>query len=105
MLMNRQGVTQEQYEQVNQSCGAEVAPNGLIVHTAGATPDGWYVCDIWESKQHFQRFAEEKLWPATEAVAGGQMGGEPQFFEIYSLVHAKVAATERGRKTQPLRVT
>ncbi len=95
MLMNLPGVTQAQYEQVNQnlwgrsSMEPEDAPDGLIVHTAGATPDGWYVYDIWESKEHFQRFAEGKLGEATQAVAGGQMGGEPQFFEIHSLVQAK----------------
>jgi hypothetical protein len=95
MLMSLPGVTKEQYEQVNQKMWGkspmppEDAPEGLIVHTAGSTPEGWYVYDIWESKEHFQRFAEDKLAPATQAIAGGQMGGEPQFFAIHSLVQAK----------------
>jgi hypothetical protein len=50
---------------------------------------GWYVYDIWESKEDFQRFAEDKLGPATQPIAGGQMGGEPQYFEIHGLVQAK----------------
>jgi hypothetical protein len=95
MLIALPGVTQEQYEQVNTKIFGqspfkpEDAPQGLIVHSAGPVPDGWYVYDIWESKEDFQRFAEEKLGPATQEVAGGAFGGEPQFFEISSLVLTK----------------
>jgi hypothetical protein len=46
----------------------------------------WYVYDICVSKEDFQRFAEDKLGPSTQPIAGGQMGGEPQYFEIHGLV-------------------
>ena len=95
MLMTLPGATKEQYEQVNQNLWGrspmqpEDAPKGLIMHTAGPVPDGWYVYDVWESKEDFERFAREQLAAATQEVAGGQLSGEPQFFEIESLVQAR----------------
>jgi hypothetical protein len=37
------------------------APEGLIVHSAGQGEQGYYVYDIWESGEAFERFMEEKL--------------------------------------------
>ena len=48
------------------------APDGCLVHTAGQGDQGWYIYDIWESQEHFQRFVDEKLRPAMESsVASG----------------------------------
>jgi hypothetical protein len=94
LLMMLPGGTQEAYEQVNEkmfgssSPSSDEAPEGLLVHSAGPSSDGWYVYDMWESKDHFQRFADEMLIPAVQEVAPDQMGGEPQFFEIHNLVQA-----------------
>ena len=59
-------------------------PEGLIIHSAGSTDDGWYVYDIWESREAFQRFMDEKQQPAIRQVFGDRPpppGWEPQFFE------------------------
>jgi hypothetical protein len=29
---------------------------GVLLHTSGAMPDGWYVVDVWESEQALQNF-------------------------------------------------
>ena len=93
MLQTLQGVTKEQYDQVNEKMfgqsppPADKAPDGLIVHSAGPTQGGWYIYDIWESPEHFQRFATEKLGPAMAATgAGGGAQPQPQFFPIETLV-------------------
>ena len=39
------------------------SPDGLILHTAGESPHGFYIYDVWESREHFGRFAEEKIPP------------------------------------------
>jgi len=63
------------------------APEGLIVHSAGPGEQGYYVYDIWESREAFQRFMEEKLGPAIEEVMGPPPeGGAPQYFAIDVLV-------------------
>ena len=94
MLQTLQGVTKEQYDQVNEKMfgqsppPADKAPDGLIVHSAGPTQGGWYIYDIWESKDAFQRFTDGQLGAAVKEVFGDMPmppGGEPQFFEIESL--------------------
>jgi hypothetical protein len=93
MLMAGEGVTAETYKQVteemfgNYPMREDQAPEGLILHTAGQGEQGFYIYDVWESKEHFQRFVETKLGPAMAAMGGG--GGarpEPQFFPVEVLV-------------------
>ena len=93
MLMAAPGFTQDAYEQVNdkvfgtRTWNAADVP-GLIMHSAGPTEGGFYVYDIWESREHFERFMNEKLAPAFEQVLGGPPPPEakPQYFEIANLV-------------------
>jgi len=93
MLLAGEGVTEESYRQLTEAMFGsfpmreDQSPEGLIVHTAGPGEQGWYVYDLWESREHFQRFVEEKLGPAIEATgAGGGARPEPQFFPIETLV-------------------
>jgi hypothetical protein len=62
-------------------------PQGLIVHSAGQGEQCYYVYDIWESREAFERFMEEKLGPAlTEVMGPPPEGGAPQYFPIEVLV-------------------
>src|ERR1043166_4472200 len=47
------------------------SPEGLSVHSAGQGEQGYYVYDVWESREAFERFMEEKLGPALAEVMGG----------------------------------
>ncbi|TML07360.1 MAG: hypothetical protein E6F94_12460 [Actinobacteria bacterium] len=94
MLQMMQGVTKQQYDQVNEAMfgqsppSADQVPEGLIIHTAGPTDNGWYIYDVWESREAFQRFVDDQLQAAVGQVFGDQPpppGSEPQFFEIESL--------------------
>jgi len=64
------------------------APEGLIVHSAGQGEQGYYVYDLWESREAFDRFMEEKLGPALREVMGGPPpeGGAPQYFPVDVLI-------------------
>ena len=68
--------------------GAEEAPEGLILHSAGPGEQGYYVYDVWESREAFERFMQEKLGPALGEVMGGPPpeGGAPQYFPIDVLI-------------------
>jgi len=61
---------------------------GWRVHSAGQGGQGYYVYDIWESREAFERFMEEKLGPALAEVMGGPPpeGGAPQYFPIDVLI-------------------
>ena len=94
MLMAAPGFTQEAYDQVSEKVfgsrewDMSKAPSGLIVHSAGPMQGGFYVYDIWESREDFERFMNEKLAPAFQEVLGGPPPAEaqPQYFEIANLV-------------------
>lgn len=93
MLQIIPGGSQEQYEQVGERIfGARSsefsprnAPDGLILHSAGPTDDGWWVYDIWESQAHLQQFVEERFMPASREL-GGPPPEKPQIFQVYNLV-------------------
>jgi hypothetical protein len=93
MLLAGPGVTEESYKQLTEKMfgsypmTTDKAPDGLIIHSAGNSEQGFYVYDIWESKEHFERFLESKLGPAVQELGAGADGSPtPQFFGIDTLV-------------------
>ena len=94
MLLAGEQVTKELYQQLtekmfgNYPMRADQSPDGLIFHSAGESPHGFYVYDIWQSKEHFQKFGEEKLGPASQELGIPQPGPEPVFYEVEVLVKA-----------------
>lgn len=52
---------------------------GLIVHAAGSSPAGIRSIDVWESKEHSDRFFAERLMPAMATL--DIPGGPPVSFE------------------------
>jgi hypothetical protein len=95
MLMAGPGVTEESYRQLTEKMFGssemrpEQSPEGLILHSAGQGDQGWYIYDIWESKEHFQRFMDEMIMPASQELGLGAPPGpqpQPQFFPIDTLV-------------------
>jgi hypothetical protein len=87
------GGTAEMYEQVGEKMfgvrssefSSVDAPDGLIMHSAGPTEDGWYVYDVWESEEHLQRFVQERLMPALQEL-NAPPGDPPQIYQIHNLV-------------------
>jgi hypothetical protein len=99
MLQTTPGGTEEEYERMGEQIfgvrsdefSATDAPDGLILHCAGATEDGWYVCDVWQTPEHMQAFMTERLMPALQAL-GVPPGTQPQVFETRNLVVPNRAA-------------
>jgi hypothetical protein len=92
VLMAGPGVTEDTYRQLTEkmfggsTMRPEQSPEGLIIHSAGQSDQGWYIYDIWESQEHFQRFLDEKVMPASQELGLGQEGPQPQIFPIDTLV-------------------
>ena len=79
------------YDAVNEKMGIDSnPPPALIVHTAGHAENGsWRIFDVWESKEAYDRFNEERLGPALREVMGDQMGSvEPrmEFYELHNVM-------------------
>jgi hypothetical protein len=69
-------------------------PAGMIVHTAIAEQGGGMrIVDVWESREAFESFRDQRLMPAVESVLserGITPAGPPtyEFSEIHDLVKA-----------------
>jgi len=65
------GATLDQYDEVVSKMGFERggrgAPGGLF-HWVTETDDGIRVTDVWDSREIFERFAQEQIGPLTAAV-------------------------------------
>ena len=61
------GGTQEMYENVaGRVVPNQQLPEGCRLHVAGPVDEGWRVFTVWESREHLERFREEKLLPALQ---------------------------------------
>ena len=91
MLLAGEGVTRDAYVALTEKMfGAhpmreDQSPDGLIVHTAGETSEGWYIYDIWESQEKFEQFLESSIGPAAAAL-GADTPMKPQYFPIETIV-------------------
>jgi hypothetical protein len=68
---------------------------GLIFHAAGVGREAWVAYDVWESRDAWDRFLEERLQPAVKEVfaAAGLETPPPHRQEIYEL-HAFVVNSQ-----------
>jgi hypothetical protein len=94
MLISGEGATRDTYVKLTEAMFGgfpmtkDQSPEGLILHTAGDSPQGFYIYDVWESKEQFQRFAEGKLAPAAQQI-GLEGSLEPMFFDIEVMVEGR----------------
>ena len=60
------------YDAVTAELGPQAAPEGLLIHTAGFDHDAgmFRIFDVWESREHADRFMTEKLNPIIERMMG-----------------------------------
>jgi hypothetical protein len=95
VLVQDVAATWEQYERVT-ALTVEPLPQGLILHVAGPTADGFRVIDVWEDRDAWERFNAERIAPAVAAL-GGPARPEPTFrdFEAAHVVGALVSLRSR----------
>jgi hypothetical protein len=81
----------EAYEEIHAQVMAAVdgPVPGLYVHFARSTQKGYQLVEVWESKQHCDRFMEQVVNPIVERVTDGRpLAAEPvtEEFEVHGLV-------------------
>jgi hypothetical protein len=85
------GNNTQNYDAINERMGVrDNMPDGLIVHTAGTTDGGGFrIFDVWETREHMERFMRERLMPAVQQVAGPDAAPpSTEVYELYSLLRA-----------------
>ena len=77
------GGTAEQMDRLNAEIDPESnPPEGLLFHASGPVDGGWGALDFWQSRAHFDRFAEERIGPAMAAI-GAQAQPEIHEFPVH----------------------
>ena len=86
IIMEFAGTTLEQYDQINKKMGLTPGgpgPVGSISHWATATDNGLQVTDVWESREQFDAFVQEKIGPLSIEVG---FAGPPKltYFDVHN---------------------
>lgn len=86
-----EGVGTDMYDGVQATMDiANDPPEGLIFHWAGEVDGRWTITDLWESRQAYERFRDERLFPAIKKVSGMDPADGPQpsitEFEVHNYV-------------------
>jgi hypothetical protein len=85
VILEFDGGTLDQYEQVIEKMGFEHegtgGPGGLF-HWVTKTDNGFRVTDVWESREQFDKFAEEQIGPYSQEV--GLSEPETSFYEVHN---------------------
>ncbi|HEY3573442.1 MAG TPA: hypothetical protein VGK98_06410 [Arthrobacter sp.] len=71
IILEFDGTTLEQYDEINRKMGLTPGgpgPAGSISHWATMTDKGLMVTDVWESREQFDKFAQEKIGPLSAEV-------------------------------------
>jgi hypothetical protein len=75
----------DDYERVAAAIGA-TPPDGLVVHAAGEVDGKWQAVSLWESKEAFEAFRNERVIPAVSSALGedGDATAPPpsEWFEV-----------------------
>jgi hypothetical protein len=74
-----EGVGTEMYDGVQAALDVDSdPPTGLVFHWAGEVDGKWTVTDVWESRDAYDRFRDERLFPAIQEVSGMNPTEGPQ---------------------------
>jgi hypothetical protein len=85
------GVTPEGYDAVVTEIGLDQEPAaGLIIHTAGMFNGVWREINIWESREGWDTFNRERIWPAVQRAMGDQApttpGPDAEIMDVHDLI-------------------
>ncbi len=89
IVMEFKGATLAQYDEVIKKMGLSpggATPPGGKFHWVAKTDDGLLIVDVWETREVFDKFAEEKIGPITAEV--GMPAPAMTFHEVHTFLTA-----------------
>jgi hypothetical protein len=84
--MDFDSATLDQYDEICRKMGLTPqgpGPAGAISHFATTTASGLRVVDVWQTKEQFEKFAQEQIGPFSQEV-GITAQPKMQFFEVHN---------------------
>jgi hypothetical protein len=78
------------YDEINERLNTrDDPPEGGIVHTAGFDDDAgvFRIFDVWETREHGERFIRERLMPIIQEVRAGAPDARPPDREAWYELH------------------
>jgi hypothetical protein len=74
-----EGVGTAMYDGVQAALDVSNNPiEGLIFHWAGEVDGKWTVTNVWETPESYERFRDQRLFPAIQKVSGMDPADGPQ---------------------------
>ena len=85
VAFNIPGMTADQYDKgLKQLDDAGAgSPDGRLYHVAAPSDGGWFVTDVWESPEKFEKFGET-LIPILQGL--GVTPAEPTVYPVHNIV-------------------
>jgi hypothetical protein len=74
------------YDAITEKLMAQEPIDGLRVHTAGFSGNGFRIFDVWESKEQFDRFMADRLMPLVLEQEGEPTPPTVTVYELHNLV-------------------
>lgn len=86
VVLDFEGGTTDQYDSVIEAMGFSpggAGARGCLFHWITETDTGIRVTDVWESREQFERFAEDEIGPKTQAAG---VPGPPKttFYDVHN---------------------
>jgi hypothetical protein len=88
--MNYQGMTLDHYEGIREKLGLAPfgpTPPGALFHWVAEGDGGLRIVDVWESREAFDRYAQEHIAPMSAAV-GYEGQPELRFYDVHNYLSA-----------------
>jgi hypothetical protein len=90
VVLEFQGASLDQYDQLVKRMGftpgGKGAPGGLF-HWVTKTDGGLRITDVWDTRETFEKFAQEKIGPLSQEV-GVTSPPDVTFFEVHNYLTA-----------------
>ena len=78
------GLDQATFDEGNALIRPDNSPiDGLLFHASGPIDDGWGVIDFWESRAHFDRFAQERIGPGMAQLGDRAVQPDVREFPVH----------------------
>ncbi len=86
VLLEFEGVGEKEYQRLMDVLRSDQdPPQGAILHTAGQIPNGWRVFNIFESRDSYEKFYDDRIAPALKQV-GMPNPSRKEFYPIHNVL-------------------